>query len=143
MNNHSTTDETDADLAGARLAEIDALSRRIRRALTDMMDTLEAEDDVSALPKAILTKLNELHAAHLRVLAAEDMFHDKIGKEQDPDADAPDYDAIGAEIGRQLDRIRQTLVAKGVPVTAEPAADDSPAVFIRFLGAPSSDTTSG
>ncbi|MEO1639748.1 MAG: hypothetical protein AAFU41_10940 [Pseudomonadota bacterium] len=141
MNEIPETDETEAQLAENRLAEVDALSRRIRRALTDMMDTLEGDDEASALPKTILTKLNELHAAHLKVLAAEDTFHDKIGK--DPDADAADLDSIRAEIGRQLDRIRETLVAKGVSIAPDAGTDDGTALFVRFLGAAASDPTRG
>ena len=99
-----------AAMAAARLAEIDHLSERIRHVLRQMSDALD--QDSGPFANEILTTLNQLHAAHLKVLTAEDAFHAKIGKYADDDA--LDFAAIRADIGRQLDRIRVSFVASGV-----------------------------
>ncbi len=96
-------------LAAERLAEIDELSRRIRKNLAEML--ADADCAPGPTPKELQNKLNELHAAHLKVLAAEDAFHAKIGK--NPDDDAVDFEAMRIDIGRQLDRIRASLVSGG------------------------------
>ncbi len=93
--------------AADRLAEITQLSEGIRRTLSQMTDALDQH--TGPTPKDILNKLNELHAVHLKVLAAEDAFHAKIGKTKDDDA--VDFDIIRVDIGRQLDRIRDAIVA--------------------------------
>jgi hypothetical protein len=99
-----------AGTAAERLAEITRLSEGIRRTLSDMADALDQK--TGPTPKDVLTKLNELHAVHLKVLIAEDAFHAKLGKTTDDDA--IDFDAIRTEIGSQLDRIRDSLVASGL-----------------------------
>ncbi|MDP5359577.1 MAG: hypothetical protein NWR52_05430 [Paracoccaceae bacterium] len=96
--------------AAARLIEIAALTEDIRLTLTEMRKALR--DPGGPKPKDLLTKLNELHAAHLKVLAAEEAFNAKTGRTADDDA--PDLDAIRADIGRQLDRIRASLGAAGL-----------------------------
>ena len=101
--------------AADRLAEIKRLSERIRRTLSDMADALDQK--TGPTPKDVLTKLNELHAVHLKVLTAEDAFHAKLGKTSDDDA--IDFEAIRTDIGGQLDRIRDSLVASGVSGAAE------------------------
>jgi hypothetical protein len=105
----------DAVTAADRLAEITHLSEGIRRTLSEMADALDQRP--GATPKDVLNKLNELHAVHLKVLAAEDAFHAKLGKTADHDA--IDFDAIRAEIGGQLDRIRASLVASGISGASE------------------------
>lgn len=112
-------DETPRDavrLAAARLAEIRALTEDIRQTLTDMRMVLR--EPGGPKPKDLLTKLNELHAAHLKVLAAEDTFYAKIGKtgHEEP----LDLEAIRADIGRRLDRIRESLVAAGLSGPTQP-----------------------
>lgn len=97
-------------LAAQRVAEIERLSRDIRRTLEDMRTYVR--DIPNIKPKDLADKLDQIHAAHLRVLRAEDILHEKIGK--DSDAEAIDYDAIRLEIGRQLDRLRESLVAEGI-----------------------------
>ncbi len=104
-----------AGAAADRLAEIKQLSERIRRTLSDMADALDQK--TGPTPKDVLTKLNELHAVHLKVLTAEDAFHAKLGKTADDDA--IDFEAIRTDIGGQLDRIRDSLVASGVSGAAE------------------------
>ena len=105
MTEQHTTAPDGAAMAAARLAEIDHLSERIRLVLTQMSDALD--QDAGPFATEILTTLNQLHAAHLKVLTAEDVFHAKIGKTADDGA--LDFEAIRADIGRQLDRIRERL----------------------------------
>ncbi|KQB98272.1 hypothetical protein AL073_05175 [Loktanella sp. 1ANDIMAR09] len=109
----NTPDKTGPDglvTAAERLAEVDAVSQYIRDRLREMADDLKTVTYGNL--NDINKQLDLLHAAHLRVLIAEDKFHDKLGT--DSDADAIDYDAIRDEIGRQLDRLRNALIAKGV-----------------------------
>ena len=94
-------------MAAKRLAEIDTLYEEIRSTLEQMRASMKESSDFK--PKDLLNKLSELQSAHLKVLAAEDSYHDKIGK--NPDEDAIDFDAIRAEIGRQLDRVRESLTS--------------------------------
>jgi hypothetical protein len=71
--------------------------------------------------KAHVAKLAELQAIHVQLLKAEDSFIEKFGTGND-DADI-DYGAIRIEIGRTLDRIRDTAGASGVSGGADgPAA---------------------
>jgi len=104
-----------AELAAERLAEVERLSRDVRRALEDMRDLARNTPDMK--PKVLADKLDQVHAAHLRVLRAEDAFREKIGT--DSDAEAIDHDAIRADIGRQLDRLRESLAAEGIPREAD------------------------
>lgn len=97
-------------LAAARIASIDELTEDILQTLADLLEALRDADDKSgAKPRDLLTKLNELHAVHLRVLAAEESFNAKFGKASDEDS--VDFEAVRFEIGRQLDRIRASLIA--------------------------------
>ncbi|PXW67827.1 hypothetical protein C7964_105177 [Loktanella sp. PT4BL] len=109
----NTPDKTGLDgleSASDRVVEIDAVSRYVRERLREMADDLKkvTYGNLNDINK----QLDLLHASHLRVVIAEDKFHDKIGT--DPDADAIDYDAIRDDIGRQLDRLRDALIAEGV-----------------------------
>jgi len=106
-------------LAAQRVAEIERLSRDIRRTLEDMREFVRDIPDIK--PKILADRLDQIHAAHLRVLRAEDALLEKIGK--DSDADAIDYDAIRSEIGRQLDRLRASLATEGI----HRGADSGPA----------------
>jgi hypothetical protein len=126
-------------LAAERLAEVDLLSREIRKILKQMITAFEADEDVS--PKDVLIKLNQLHAAHLQVLSAEDRFHAKLG--DDPDEDAIDYDAIRLEVGCRLDRLRKSLLADGFPCDAVTRATCNTALSVRLLGDATSDGADG
>ncbi|WP_055685982.1 hypothetical protein [Loktanella sp. 5RATIMAR09] len=109
----NTPNETRPDglaTAAERLVEVDAVSQYIRDRLREMADDLKKVTHGNL--NDITKQLDLLHASHLRVVIAEDKFHDKLGS--DPDADAIDYDAIRDDIGRQLDRLRDALIAKGV-----------------------------
>jgi hypothetical protein len=114
----NTPNETRPDglaTAAERLVEVDAVSQYIRDRLREMAD------DLKKVTYGNLNEINKqldlLHASHLRVVIAEDKFHDKLGT--DPDADAIDYDTIRDDIGRQLDRLRDALIANGVLGDAE------------------------
>jgi hypothetical protein len=130
MKNTPKTGQSARDLAAARLARIDHLSGRISDTLEMMIDAWDTT--AGTIPKPILDKLNLLHAAHLKVIAAEDAFHDKFG--QDPDADAIDYDTIRSELGGRLDRIRAALLAEGISGAAETGPDSGAALPVRLLG---------
>lgn len=132
----SIEEEAEASvLAADRLAEIDALSRSIRKNLENMRAKLDCSSGPT--PKDLQNKLNELHAAHLKVLAAEDMFHEKIGKHRN--TDTIDYDVIRVEIGGMLDRLRESLVAEGFPCDAQTRANCNAALPVRLLGDAASD----
>ena len=126
------------DLAASRLAEIEHLSRRISDRLSEMIDDLT--DGSDAPVKQIAIKLEQLHAAHLRVLTAEEAFHAKIGKYAD-DADAIDYDAVRIDVGCRLDRIRESLLADGVPCDPATRAACNAALSLRLLGDAASETS--
>ena len=130
MKKTKQTGKTARDLAAERLAEIDNLSGQIREGLKAMIANVD--ETSTEMPKVILDKLNLLHAAHLRVVVAEDKFHDALG--EDPDADAIDYDAIRSEVGCRLDRIRQSLLAEGFPCDADTRAACNAALSVRLLG---------
>lgn len=134
---NKTNDEglSASDLAAERLAEVDRLSRDIRQLLESMVAAVKAGEDVEI--KTVLNKLNQLHAAHLQVLTAEDRFHAKIG--EDPDADAIDYDEVRVDVGCRLDRIRQSLLAEGFPCDADTRAACNAALSVRLLGDAASD----
>ena len=125
------------DLAADRVAEINRLSREIRERLAEMVEDLRTAKPADL--KAICSKLDHVHAAHLKVVAAEDAFHAKLGT--DPDADAIDYDEIRDEIGCRLDRLRQSIVAEAVSGTADAGAAGDTALSLRFLGDAASDRT--
>ncbi len=126
-------------LAAERLAEVDALSRSLRQMLADMIADLK--DGGPTTVAETLKKLNELQAAHLKVLAAEDAFHAKTG--QDPDEDATDYDAVRFDVGCRLDRLRKSLLADGLPCDADTRATCNAALSVRFLGDAASDRSEG
>ena len=123
--------------AADRAAEIDKLSRDIRARLEEMAADLK--EVTSPNLKAICTKLDLLHAAHLKVLAAEDAFHAKLGI--DPDADAIDYDAVRDQVGCRLNRLRESLLAEGFPCDPDTRANCNAALSVRLLGDAASDRT--
>ena len=115
MTDKKETGATGSHRAAARVADIAALTADIRRLLTEMRDA--ARGGGGPLPKDLADKVAQLHAAHLKVVASEDMFHAKFGK-TDAD-DAIDFDAVRADIGRQLDRIRAAIVTSGLSDPAD------------------------
>ena len=93
------------DAASERVAEIAALYVRVRDYLQLMLDDIG--QPTAATPKPLLNKISELQSVHLKVLAAEEAFYAQQQVNQ-PDVEI-DYDALRADIGRQIDRIRTTL----------------------------------
>ena len=135
MNEQSDAGLDGPEAAADRVAEIDRLSREIRTRLEEM--TAGLDEGSASNVKAITNKLDLLHAAHLKVLAAEDAFHAKLGT--DPDADAIDYDAIRVDVGCRLDRLRESLMAEGFPCDADTRAACHLALSVRLLGDAASD----
>ncbi|MBQ2263492.1 MAG: hypothetical protein II336_19280 [Loktanella sp.] len=110
MNIPPTHDPAVLAKAHDRVAEITHLFGRIR-ALLD--HSLRAADDLSEeTPRAVITRMDQLIAAHLKVLTAEEAFN--VAQSTDP-AHLADLDAIRDELGRKLDRLRDTAAAAGLP----------------------------
>ena len=137
MNEENEEGFSPAFLAAERLAEIDALSRSLRQILANMIADIEVGGQTTVAET--IKKLNELQAAHLKVLAAEDTFHAKIGT--DPDAAAIDYDAVRLELGCRLDRLRASLLAEAVSGDADAGAVGDIALSLRLLGDAASDSS--
>lgn len=97
----------DPDDEAVRVAELDALYQRAKATLAHMMDALGTADGDT--PKAVVAKLNELESTHLKLLKAEEAFGAKQNERDG--TTALDFDALRSEIGRKLDRIRQSLEA--------------------------------
>jgi len=135
MNKKERVGPDGPDLAATRLSEIDDLSQDIRIRLQEMADDLKVVS--AANLNAITNKLDLLHAAHLKVLAAEDKFHAKVGI--DPDQDAIDYGEVRAEIGSRLNRFRESLMAEGFSCDADTRAACDAALSVRLLGDAPSD----
>ncbi len=88
----------------ARLRELDTLAQDMRDVLKEMIALARTGADIK--PADLIKKIADMHAAHLKVVQQEDVLHAKLGLKEE---DALDYDAIRAEIGRKLDRIRASL----------------------------------
>ncbi|SFS07935.1 hypothetical protein SAMN05444714_0976 [Yoonia litorea] len=93
-----------------RLAEINKLFHAIRQTLEEMLEQLRAGEGTK--PADVLKKIGELQTAHIKVLEQEKAYHDSLGQKDGPEA--LDFDAIRAEIGRRLDRIRAVQDADDV-----------------------------
>ena len=118
----------------ARVRELNGFYAALKAAfLTQLQQIGTAAEPPS---KTHVARLADLQAIHVHLLKAEDSFIEKFGQGTD-DADI-DHDALRAEIGRTLDRIRDTGAAGGVSGGADGAAGEGPAVFVRFLGAAAS-----
>ena len=102
-------------LARDRVSEITTLFGRIR-ALLD--HSLRVTDDLSEdTPRAVITRMDQLIAAHLKVLTAEEAFN--AARTTDP-ANLSDLDAIRDELGRRLDRLRDSAATNGLPDQPDP-----------------------
>jgi len=102
MNKLDDQGQVAPDDASARVTEIAELYVSVRNTIRHMIAEIGSPTDVASKP--LLTKLSELQSAHLKVLAAEEAFHAQQQANQS-DADI-DYDALRADIGSQLDRLR-------------------------------------
>lgn len=104
-------------------------AERIRRIQTTFDEILEIIHVMKSeygplnkeMSKTIITKLGELQTVHINLQKAEEAFHDKFG--DGDEARVVDHDAIRRELGRKLDRIRDTGGARSIPEIAEPATD--------------------
>ncbi len=94
----------------ARLEEIRQLTDDIKRLMRDRIAGWRTQAELSG--PEITKRVGELHSAHLKLVEQERIFHAKLGR--DIEKDAIDYDAVRAEIGRALDRIRARRGAGGV-----------------------------
>ncbi|WP_245882681.1 hypothetical protein [Yoonia sediminilitoris] len=101
--------------AADRVAEVTRLFESVRHRLDQMIQEIGATDE--STPKSIVSKLNELQAAHLRLLVAEDAFYDQ--NRSDTEEETVDFRTIRAEIGRKLDRLRDTLATGGISGEAD------------------------
>lgn len=104
--------------AQARAAEIGRLFENILHTLQQMIAAIGPTD--ADTPDAVIAKLNELKAAHLRILAAEEAFD---GPREEPhQSNDVDFEALRIEIGSQLDRLRAAILADKLPFDADPCA---------------------
>ena len=101
MGKRKTTDRIGRADALARRDEILALYETMKRSL--MKQILEFGDGDHVASKTLAAKIGELSATHLILLKSEDAFREKFCED---DHTVPDFDALRAEIGRKLDRIR-------------------------------------
>ena len=99
----------------ARLRDIAGFYRLLKTTFLGQIKQIGAVSD--ATPKALVVKLGELQSTHVMLMKAEEAFCEKFG--QGDDETILDYDAIRAEIGSQLDRIRTARLAGGVSDRAE------------------------
>ena len=102
-------DPTILACAEARVAEITVLFARIR-ALLD--HSLRITDDLTdETPRTIITRMDQLIAAHLKVLTAEEAFN---AAQNAKPGTIDDLDSIRDDLGRRLDRLRTSLGTAGV-----------------------------
>lgn len=112
--------------AAARVAEISRLFESIRQVLDHMIQAIGTPDGQT--PKAVVSKLNELQSVHLKVLAAEEAFHDN--QDTSEDENIIDFDAVRAEIGRQLDRLRTAIETEKVSAKPQQCATCSASLSV-------------
>lgn len=105
MTNDKTNAPQGVSSAALRLSEIEGLYQTLRDRVKDLTDQLG--QPTGDTPKNVLNKIDQLTAAHLQLVIAEERFHEKLG--QTADDDAIDYDAIRADIGGRVDRIRDSF----------------------------------
>ncbi|MDX8349650.1 hypothetical protein SLH49_16825 [Cognatiyoonia sp. IB215446] len=93
------------DDAQTRIGELADLFRSLRTTVRLAIAQMGSPD--AQTPKATLSKLNELQSVHFKLLEAEEAFYAR--QEKGDDTADIDFDAIRAEIGCQLDRLRKAL----------------------------------
>ena len=102
-------DPTPLAAAQARVDEIRLLFQRIRALLDHSLRI--AEDLSDDTPRALITRMDQLIAAHLKVLTAEEAFY---AAQSATASDTIDYARLRLELGRKLDRLRASLPAADV-----------------------------
>ncbi|WP_237331940.1 hypothetical protein [Yoonia vestfoldensis] len=95
--------------AQARVTEITTLFARIRGVLDHSLRI--ADDLAEDTPRILITRMDQLIAAHLKVLTAEEAFN--AAQNANP-GDIDQLDSIRDDLGRRLDRLRASLGATGV-----------------------------
>ena len=120
----SMTDKDDAtksreDAARQRVTEISDLFANMRAIMARWLE--DAGPVADATSKQMMTKISELQTAHLLVIRAEEVFHDKFGTADI--ADGVDYEAARRDIGRELDRLRAAFEAGYVSGSPDGSAD--------------------
>lgn len=109
MNAMHDRDHSAIASARDRVDEIMTLYQRIRTLLDH---NLRIIDDLSdETPRALITRMDQLIAAHLKVLTAEEAFH---AAQSATDADTPDYASLRDALGRKLDRLRAAVASAAV-----------------------------
>lgn len=92
------------------VAELKRIFRHIHAVLESMLAVAPGID--ANTPAAVIAKLSELQTAHRRIVAAEEAFYaDNPPSVSDTELD---LSAIRAEIGSQLDRIREVITAERI-----------------------------
>ena len=107
------------DAARLRIAEITDLFAEMRALMTKWRR--DAGPAADANTKQMMNKVNELQGAHLALLRAEEVFHEKFG--QGDIEDGIDYEAARYDIGCELDRLRTAMEARFVSRRADDSAD--------------------
>ncbi|WP_245810544.1 hypothetical protein [Loktanella atrilutea] len=123
----------------ARVRELKAFYDSLKAAFQTQLQQIGTA--VEPPSKTHVARLADLQAIHVHLLKAEDSFIEKFGQGTD-DADI-DHDALRADIGRSLDRIRDRGAAGDVSGGADGQGGEGPAVFVRFLGAAASAAARG
>lgn len=93
--------------AQARVTEITTLFARIRGVLDHSLQI--ADDLAEDTPRILITRMDQLIAAHLKVLTAEEAFN--AAQNANP-GDIDQLDNIRDDLGRRLDRLRASLGAE-------------------------------
>lgn len=107
------------DAARRRVAEISELFANMRAIMARWLK--DAGPVADATSKQMMTKISELQSAHLLVIRAEEVFHEKFG--QGDIADGVDYEAARRDIGRELDRLRAAFEAGYVSQGSDDGSD--------------------
>ena len=107
------------DAARLRIAEITDLFAEMRALMSKWRRSAGSAADANT--KQMMNKISELQGAHLALLRAEEVFHDKFG--QGDIEDGIDYEAARHDIGCELDRLRTTMEARFVSGRTDDGAD--------------------
>ena len=97
------------------VAELKRIYRHVHAVLENMLAVSPGID--ASTPAAVIAKLSELQIAHRRIVVAEEAFNaDYPPSVSDTELD---LSTIRAEIGGQLDRIREVITTERIPGETE------------------------
>ena len=107
-------------------AQVERRAGELQRLYVEMQELVRGQmDQQRAMGKAELKevniKLSEMQTLQLSLLRAEETLYDKLRFTSD--AKRTDYTAIRREIGRSLNRLRQSLGSEGVSGGAVRSSD--------------------